>query len=93
MWVAATSSPEDFHLLSTPVLGAHYARRWRVENGIAEAVKFFHRVLAAHVRGRFGQPCYRAGAGRRRHGREPRALTAARAAVDATMQPGDGYAR
>ena len=31
----------DFDI-SLALLVGHYARRWRVENGIAEAVKFFH---------------------------------------------------
>ena len=31
----------DFNM-SLDLLVGHYARRWRVENGIAEAVKFFH---------------------------------------------------
>jgi len=31
----------DFYM-SLDLLVGHYARRWRIENGIAEAVKFFH---------------------------------------------------
>ncbi|MEK7994622.1 MAG: transposase [Planctomycetota bacterium] len=31
----------DFEM-PLPMLVGHYARRWRIENGIAEAVKFFH---------------------------------------------------
>jgi len=31
----------DFQMPLEMVVG-HYARRWRIENGIAEAVKFFH---------------------------------------------------